>query len=63
MVIFFTEEDLVSFGEYMMSDQRRKLYEEHPEISSENIEERLKSVHNADLANWAQYTQQESFNE
>lgn len=54
MVIFFTEEDLVSFGEYMMSDQRRKLYEEHPEIGSENIEERLKSVHNADLANWTQ---------
>ena len=46
-----------------MSDQRRKLYEEHPEIGGENVEERLKSVHNADLANWAQYTQQESFNE
>lgn len=63
MVVFFTEEDLVSFGEYMMSDQRRKMYEEHPELKNEDIEEKLKNVNNADLANWVQYTQQETFNQ
>ena len=63
MVIFFTEEDLVSFGEYMVSDERREAYLNHPELKDENIEERLKSVNNADLANWAGRTQQEKFNQ
>lgn len=63
MVVFFTESDLVSFGEYMMSDERKEMFKNHPEMQGEDLDERLKSVHNADLANWAQNTQQESFNE
>lgn len=54
MVIYFTEEDLVSFGEYMVSPKRRHLFETHPEPTSAlTIEERLSYVHDADLANWA----------
>lgn len=53
MVIYFTEEDLISFGEYMVSPQRRQLFESHPDPSGISLEERLGSVHDADLSNWA----------
>lgn len=66
MIVFFTEEDLVSFGNYMVSDLRREMYESHPDLKDENIEERLKSVSDADLANWTYFNNkniQESINE
>jgi hypothetical protein len=53
MVIYFTEEDLVSFGEYMVSPQRRQHFESHPEPTDLSLEERLSGVHDSDLANWA----------
>ena len=61
--MFFTEEDLVSFGNFMVSDSRRKMYENHPELKDENIEERLKQVNDADLANWAQVTRRTEIEE
>lgn len=66
MIVFFAEEDLVSFGNYMVSDLRREMYENHPDLKDENIEGRLKSVSDADLANWAYFSNQktqESINE
>lgn len=63
MIMFFTEEDLVSFGNFMVSDSRRKMYENHPELKDENIEERLKQVNDADLANWAQTTRRTEIEE
>lgn len=53
MVIYFTEEDLVSFGEYMVSPQRRKHFESHPNPPDLSLEERLSEVYDADLSNWA----------
>lgn len=53
MIIYFTEEDLVSFGNYMVSKQRRDLYEAHPEPNGMSVEEHLSTVHDADLTNWA----------
>lgn len=53
MVIFFLEEDLVSFGKYMVSVERRELFENHPDPSGLSLQERLSMVHDADLANWA----------
>lgn len=53
MIIYFTEEDLVSFGNYMVSAERKKFYEMHPDPSGTSVEERLSTVHDADIQNWA----------
>ncbi len=54
MVIYFTEEDLVSFGNYLLSDIRTKHIRSTSDgISDETIEDRLKNVSDADLGNWA----------
>jgi hypothetical protein len=50
MVTYFNRKDLVSFGNYLLSDKRRKLFEETE--SSLSIDERLKEVHHADVENW-----------
>ena len=54
MIIYFTEEDLVSFGYYMVSKERRKFYESHPEFDQDTVEDRLREVNDTDLANWSQ---------
>jgi hypothetical protein len=53
MVIYFTEEDLISFGEYMVSPQRRQLFRDKPNPEGLSLDERLAMVHDADLSNWA----------
>ena len=53
MVTYFNKKDLVSFGNYLGSDERRKLYEDHPENERlEPVEDRLKEVSHADFENW-----------
>ena len=57
MIIFFTEQDIVSFGEYMVSKERKQLYEEHiiettGSLDLDTLDEKLKHVHDSDLANW-----------
>lgn len=48
-----TEKDLVSFGDYLLSSERRKLYEEHPMFpEGEALEQRLAQVNHADFENW-----------
>lgn len=51
MVIMFTEADLVSFGEYMISQKRKDFYINNPTIQ-DNLEELLSQVNNIDLENW-----------
>lgn len=51
MVIFFTEQDIVSFGEYMISQKRKDFYINNPTIQN-NLEELLSQVNNVDLENW-----------
>jgi hypothetical protein len=53
MVIYFTEEDLVSFGTYMISAERRKSIEGNPNFEDGNLEIRLGTVNDADIQNWA----------
>jgi hypothetical protein len=53
MVIYFTEEDLVSFGEYMVSPQRKQLLTDKPNPEGLSLDERLSMVHDGDLAYWA----------
>ena len=44
----FTLDDLVSFGKYLLSDERIKLIE----ANHEDPAEYLNLVHDADIANW-----------
>lgn len=53
MIIYFTEEDLVTFGEYMVSPQRKQIIRDKPNPEGVSLEERLSKVYEADLTNWA----------
>lgn len=55
MVIFFTESDLVSFGEYMISEERKDLYCKNPNLQ-DNLQVLLSQVNNIDLENWMKIT-------
>ena len=59
MVVFFTEQDLVSFGNYVLSNVRKENILAHStEESEEVVAQRLQNVSDADLANWAYLVQQ-----
>jgi len=45
----FELSDLVSFGNYLLSEERKNLYESR---GKELLEERLSMVSDADLQNW-----------
>lgn len=51
MVTYFNKKDLVNFGNYLLSEERKKLFESHPEHIS-SLEERLSKVHHADVENF-----------
>ena len=51
-IYYFTTEDLVSFGNYLLSEGRTEVKMQHPEFSQEQKEESLKHVSHADVANW-----------
>lgn len=50
----FTESQLVSFGEYLLSNKRRELFASHPELLDKNLDDRLSVVHHSDVYNWLQ---------
>ena len=53
--MYFTEEDLASFGQYLLSDERREMIERASIGETQDVlQDRLKNVNNLDLANWAQ---------
>ena len=45
-------DELVWFGQYLLSDERRKLFSTHPVFGTDNLEERLKQVHHSDYENF-----------
>lgn len=49
MVTYFNKKDLVNFGKYLLSEERRELFKQ---MSEELLEERLKMVHDADVENF-----------
>jgi transposase len=56
MVVFFEEQDLVSFGTYLLSETRYELYcEKYPEADEDEITNRLSRVNEDDLADWSRY--------
>jgi hypothetical protein len=51
-----TEEDLVSFGNYLLSEKRKESFTDtEKDLSLPSIEERLKLVNDVDLANWKHF--------
>ena len=49
----FNTKDLVSFGNYLFSDERRLLYKNHPDFPNEELlEERLSQASHTDIQNW-----------
>ena len=49
---------LLSFGRFLLSPDRKKNFEA---TSTENLEQRLADVHDADLANWRQKESEKEF--
>jgi len=59
MVTYYNGKDLVSFGTFLLSDERKERIINHPEAASmPPVEERLKMVHHADIENWLEMTNQ-----
>lgn len=59
MKVYFEEKDLVSFGEYLLSEKRKQRfqlsYDESIRCGINNpisVEESLKLIHHADIENW-----------
>lgn len=53
MTVFYDEKDLVSFGNYLLSEERRETLKSNPNFpDGELLEERLSDVHHADFENW-----------
>jgi len=44
--------DLVDFGNFLLSDERKKSKLSHPTFTDEQKKESLKQVSHADLCNW-----------
>ncbi len=51
MVTYFNKKDLVDFGNYLLSEERKRLFENHPEPVG-TLEERLLKVHHSDIENF-----------
>lgn len=51
MVTYFNKKDLVDFGNYLLSEERKRLFENHPEPVG-TPEERLSKVHHSDIENF-----------
>jgi hypothetical protein len=48
-------QDLVLFGQYMMSEERRKRFASHPEFGDLNLDHRLAVVHDRDFGWFEEY--------
>lgn len=45
-------QQLISFANYLFSDERKERFANHPELGKTNLTERLARVHDADIDNW-----------
>lgn len=48
----FTEAEIVSFGKYLLSAQRTKMFRDQYNEDNISIEERLAEVYDSDMRNW-----------
>jgi hypothetical protein len=54
MVTTFNKKDLISFGKYLFSDERRQLFLDRQEIGTNipDLEDRIREISHADFNNW-----------
>lgn len=53
MIVYYDENDLVSFGNYMLSETRKKSIIDNPEITNSPTRKMvLQNVTNFDMGNW-----------
>lgn len=56
MVLYFNKSDMISFGEYMVSEERTQWIINHPDAATmPPVDDRLKQVHDADYQNWLEW--------
>ena len=48
----FTKSDLISFGQYLLSEERARKFRETAQVVRFSVKERLSQVHDADFQNW-----------
>lgn len=54
MITFYSSTDLISFGNYLLSEERRETFKQHPGFTNDELlEERLSRVSHADFENWS----------
>jgi len=53
MITYYTEEDLVKFGQFLLSEERtNRILTNYNEGDPVTKEERLREVYHADISNW-----------
>ena len=53
MVTYFNKKDLVEFGKYLLSEERKQKFEARPSEEGDlPLEERLSNVYHSDITNW-----------
>ena len=56
MVVYFNKTDMISFAEFMVSEERTQNIINHPNASTmAPVADRLKQVHDADYQNWLEW--------
>ena len=51
MVTYYNKGDMISFGKYLVSKERREYYERNPKVDL-SLEDRLAMVSRTDVDNW-----------
>lgn len=59
MIVLFNEQDLVSFGNFMLSTERSKPYLQD-ELIKDRIDDFLKQVNDFDIQNWLRLSQEQA---
>lgn len=54
MITYFTEQDLVSFGNYLLSDNRREAYEKYG-VPEDQLVEAMSVINPLDLTSWVDF--------
>lgn len=53
MVVFFTEDDLINFGQYVRSTERKlMLRQKYSNISEAELDSMLQKITKEDIGNW-----------